>query len=64
MHLTSKLYEARDFAATQELYHSNGWTDGLPIVPPTPELVEACLEWAMTPPDALIGIGASSIGAR
>jgi hypothetical protein len=56
MHLTSKRYETRDFAATQELYHSNGWTDGLPIVPPAPDLVEACLDWAMTPPDTLIGI--------
>ena len=24
---------------TIELFHRNGWTDGLPIVPPTPERV-------------------------
>src|SRR6516165_9675092 len=54
--LTSKVYEADDFAAAQELYHSNGWTDGLPVVPPTQPAVEACLDWALMPPDQLIGI--------
>ncbi|HLL28192.1 MAG TPA: hypothetical protein VKT73_11185 [Xanthobacteraceae bacterium] len=54
--LTSKPYDVEDFAAAQEFYHSNGWTDGLPIVPPTAAAVEACLEWAVMPPDQLIGI--------
>jgi hypothetical protein len=54
--LASKTYQADDISAVQELYHSNGWTDGLPIVPPTRQAVEACLEWAMTPPDHLVGI--------
>jgi hypothetical protein len=54
--LASKIYDAADISAVQELYHSNGWTDGLPIVPPTREAVEACLEWAMTPPETLVGI--------
>ena len=35
--LASKIYDVDDFAAAQELYHSNGWTDGLPVVPPTEE---------------------------
>lgn len=56
MQLASKTYQADDIAAVQELYHSNGWTDGLPIVPPTRDAVEACLEWAMMPPDQLLGI--------
>ncbi|MEA2741135.1 MAG: hypothetical protein QOH05_4442, partial [Acetobacteraceae bacterium] len=56
MQLASRTYEADDISAVQELYHSNGWTDGLPIVPPTRDAVEACLEWAMTPPDQLLGI--------
>jgi hypothetical protein len=56
MQLVSKIYEAADIGAVQELYHANGWTDGLPIVPPTLESVAACLEWAMTPADFLVGI--------
>jgi hypothetical protein len=56
VHLISKNHAAEDIFAVQELYHSNGWTDGLPIVPPTQQAVEACLEWAMLPPDQLIGI--------
>ena len=54
--LTSKVYDVDDFTAAQELYHSNGWTDGLPVVPPTETAVEACLEWALMPPDQLTGI--------
>src|SRR6478752_4201235 len=54
--LASRTYEATDIGAVQELYHANGWTDGLPIVPPTPEAVQACLEWTMTPPETLVGI--------
>ncbi len=56
MQLTSRSYEAESVFAVQELYHSNGWTDGLPIAPPTPEAVRECLEWAMMPPEQLIGI--------
>jgi hypothetical protein len=54
--LTSKAHEVEDFAAAQELFHSRGWTDGLPIVPPTEAAVGACLEWAGMPPDRLLGI--------
>jgi hypothetical protein len=54
--LTSKTHEVEDFAAAQELFHSRGWTDGLPIVPPTEAAVGACLEWAGMPPDQLMGI--------
>ena len=54
--LTSKVYDVDDFAAAQEFYHANGWTDGLPVVPPTEDAVAACLEWALMPPDMLIGI--------
>jgi len=56
MQLASKTYDVQDVWAVQEFYHSNGWTDGLPIVPPTSDAVAACLEWAMTPPQQLIGI--------
>jgi hypothetical protein len=56
MPLASRSYDVADIHAAQELYHANGWTDGLPIVPPTEDAVRACLEWAMLPPDQLIGI--------
>jgi hypothetical protein len=56
MRLASRSYDVTDVWAVQELYHANGWTDGLPIVPPTRDAVAACLEWAMLPPDQLIGI--------
>lgn len=56
MQLASKTYDLDDIVAVQEHYHSNGWTDGLPIVPPTAAAVEACLEWAGMAPDQLIGI--------
>jgi hypothetical protein len=50
------MYDVDDFAAVQELYHGNGWTDGLPVVPPTIAAVEACLDWALLVPDQLIGV--------
>ncbi|MBT6277375.1 MAG: hypothetical protein HOI95_24995 [Chromatiales bacterium] len=56
MALASKSYEVDDTFAAQELFHSNGWTDGLPVVPPTQEMVEACLDWVGMPGDQLVGI--------
>ena len=50
-----KSYDVADVLAAQELYH-NGWTDGLPVVPPTADAVEACLDWAGMTPEQLIGI--------
>jgi hypothetical protein len=54
--LTSRSYEVDDLMSAQELYHSNGWTDGLPVVPPTEGAVRACLERANLAPDHVIGI--------
>lgn len=56
LELSSKRYRADDVHAVQELYHANGWTDGLPVVPPTPEAVAACLEWTGMPPEHLVGV--------
>lgn len=56
MLLISRTYDVADILAAQELYHANGWTDGLPIVPPTADAVQACLDWVMMPPEQLIGI--------
>jgi hypothetical protein len=56
MQLASRTYDVDDVWAAQELFHANGWTDGLPIVPPTREAVSACLEWALADPAQLVGI--------
>lgn len=56
MTLRSKRFTVDDALAAQELYHGRGWTDGLPVVPPTPDAVAACLDWAGLPPEHLVGI--------
>src|SRR5919198_914260 len=44
--LTSARREVPDALAAIELYFQQGWTDGLPIVPPTEERVRECLEYS------------------
>ncbi len=56
MKLNSAAYDLENFEDAQEFFHSRGWTDGFPIVPPTPDAVRACLEWANLPPGELIGV--------
>ena len=56
MGLTSKRYTVDDIAEAQEFYHSRGWSDGLPVVPPTEKAVQDCLEWAILPAEHLVGI--------
>ena len=56
MQLQSTSYDLTDSADIQEFFHSRGWTDGFPIVPPTPELVQNCLEWVGMSADQLIGV--------
>ena len=56
MKLKSAAYELENFEDAQEFFHSRGWTDGFPVVPPTPEAVRACLEWANLPAGELIGV--------
>jgi hypothetical protein len=44
-----------DESDVQETYFERGWTDGLPIVPPTPARVEALLAAAALAPEAVLG---------
>ena len=44
--LTSKRYAVGDVGDAIELCHEKGWTDGLPVIPPTPDRVHAMLEAA------------------
>ena len=54
--LTSdKLEVDANFEAAQELYLERGWTDGLPIVPPTIERVESMLAATPRDPQEIIG---------
>ncbi len=55
MKLASQMLTEPTIQSVQELYHRNGWTDGLPIVPPTPEAVSECLEWSLMTPEQIIG---------
>ena len=54
--LNSQHFDLDDSDDIQEFYHSRGWTDGFPIVPPTPDAVQACLDWVMMPANEIIGI--------
>ena len=54
--LASAGHDADDAFAANELYQDNGWTDGLPIVPPTEVLVRACLDAARIAADEVVGV--------
>ncbi|MDA1128580.1 MAG: hypothetical protein O2913_07775 [Chloroflexi bacterium] len=56
--ISERLEVTDDFEAVQNLYLERGWTDGLPVVPPTPERVAAML--AATP----LGLRTSSARFR
>ena len=56
MNLRSTVHATDDVFAAQELFHARGWTDGLPVVPPTEAAVRACLDGAALSPDFLIGV--------
>ena len=42
--MTTKTYDVDDAFAANELFQDNGWTDGLPITPPTDKLVHTFLD--------------------
>ena len=56
MTLTSKRHALDSMHDAQEFFHSRGWTDGLPIVAPTADAIQACLDWAGLPADHLVGV--------
>jgi hypothetical protein len=49
--LASRRLAAADLDEAMELCHARGWTDGLPVVPPTPERVEGMLAASGLRPD-------------
>jgi hypothetical protein len=54
--LRSPLHEVADALEANELFQRNGWTDGLPIVPPTEAAVRRALGAGGLAPDAIVGI--------
>lgn len=46
---------AADSEAVDDFYYERGWTDGLPVVPPTPERVASMLDAVGRDPDEVIG---------
>ena len=54
--LISKSYNLDNYTAVQEFFHSHNWTDGLPVVPPSPEAVKDLLEWFKIAQEHQIGI--------
>ena len=53
--LSSNQLEFDSWNGVVEGYMDRGWTDGLPIIPPTPELVSACLDAAGRSPSDILG---------
>ena len=52
----SEVYEVADALEANELYQRNGWTDGLPIVPPTESAVARFLAAAQLSGSDVIGV--------
>jgi hypothetical protein len=52
----ARVLEVVDASEANALFGRNGWTDGLPIVPPTPELVQGALEAALLEPEQVLGV--------
>ncbi|MEA3156835.1 MAG: hypothetical protein QOK44_4424 [Betaproteobacteria bacterium] len=53
--LASEIYEVDGPFEANEFFQRNGWTDGLPIVPPTEAGVRAFLEAARLAPGEIVG---------
>ena len=54
--LRSTAYDLADALDVNELYQQKGWTDGLPIVPPTEERVVECLQAAGLAAADIVGV--------
>jgi hypothetical protein len=54
--LSSPAYDVADAFAANELFQERGWTDGLPVVPPTEEGVRRFLAGARLGPDDVVGV--------
>src|SRR5229473_2440750 len=53
--MQSRAYDVADAFEANELFQKNGWTDGLPIVPPTEDHVRRFVETAGLAPADVVG---------
>ncbi len=53
--LSSKQYGVGDLFEAIEMYFDRGWTDGLPVVPPTEARVRQFIEYSGRKPDDVLG---------
>ena len=53
--LSAEQIDVEDVYQAIELYYERGWTDGLPVVPPTEKRVRAFLDAAGLAPDDVLG---------
>ena len=56
MTLSATRHQAPDEATALEVFHLREWTDGLPVVIPTEERVQALLAGVETDPDVIVGM--------
>jgi hypothetical protein len=54
--LTSAVHEIADLNAFVDLSYAEGWTDGLPVLPPTDDLVCAMIDYVGRDPSEVIGV--------
>lgn len=54
--IRSRAFEVGELEDVQEALHERGLTDGLPVVPPTPERVVAMLEHTSRDPQDVVGV--------
>ncbi|MEI6987475.1 MAG: hypothetical protein WCK65_15250 [Rhodospirillaceae bacterium] len=54
--LTSKVYDCADIYAFNEMAYQMGWTDGLPVLPPTEDKVREMLGYIGRDPNEVVGV--------
>ena len=56
LQLGSKTFDVPDATAAVEFCYEQGWTDGLPVVPPTHEAIEQIINYLGRDPKEVVGI--------
>ena len=51
-----------DIEAVQQLFRAQGWSDGLPVIPPTPARVERMLTGHAASPESIVAVIAPAFG--